>query len=398
MNNALNQMAFSDDQYPASSSQIQGYMSGHRLAVTYYSLQNGRSDRRSNIYDSPGLRSVIHSAFECWQQFEITLAGPWELQSNAQTKSQALTFVGRMYPGFIARKGDLILTALGDNQIGLFKVVSIETASWRQQRAYQFGAYLIKIMDQETANFLTAATIRTLVFDPEALKLGAGTNALLTETNYTYLQEMRRLRDVFCAQFYELFYNRELMTVLRPDGYYDPYVVRFVNNLADITVTRNRAVQLIIEIEDSYQKSLWARLEDPNCYDLGFLQAECIYRSRLPRQTDTFVTAIAGRGYLSLDIGCQPMPPIGTIVPAGQTILPYVFGANFYQGLTAEMGPFETLLYNTIVNRRLPDVEDFVLNYVRTWRSLTKAQLFYRIPLYVWLMDVACDNLARVTP
>ena len=102
MNNALNQMAFSDDQYPASSSQIQGYMSGHRLAVTYYSLQNGRSDRRSNIYDSPGLRSVIHSAFECWQQFEITLAGPWELQSNAQTKSQALTFVGRMYPGFIA--------------------------------------------------------------------------------------------------------------------------------------------------------------------------------------------------------------------------------------------------------------------------------------------------------
>ena len=394
--NAVQQMAFSQQDYPVSHSQIQGWLSGSRQTVTYYSSQNSKSNVRTNISDSPELRSVIHSAYERWDDFEITLGNQWNNDTNTERKSQTLTFTARMYPKFIAKNGDLLTCAIGDNKVGLFKVTNTNTTTWREQRCSEFGAYLIKEMDQPTAAFLAAATIRVLVFDKASLLAGAGTNALLTEDNYTYLQEMRRLRDGFCSTFYQLFFNNELCTIMRPDGYYDPYIVRFANNLADITITRRRAVQLLVEIEDSYQKSLWARLEDMYFHDLSFVVPNFICKRRSNRQNDTFITALSGHGYISLDYSDPQKPNVGQVVMTGELPMPYVFSNDFYMG-AATMSAFESIVYNAITTRQIADVGGFVTGYLRTWRSLSREQLFYRLPLYVWLMDIAMDNVARRT-
>lgn len=393
-NNALEQLAFDSSQYPSSYAQIQGYMAGHRIPVTYFSLQNSRQSVRTGIADSSEVRANIHTEYERWDQFEITLAGPMTVETNQETKSSTLTFVARLYPGHIAKNGDYILTDIGDNQIGVFKVVRVSIPStWREQRCFEIGCYMISILTDEWSSRLQACTSRRLIFNKND-----GDNSLLTEDNYSYVSEMNRLRNGFCSTYYRMFYDRRHSTLFRPDGVYDPYVVRFINNLASVMVTGHlRAVQLLIDVEHTYPGCIWSRLEDPYFFDLSFITPTFGCCTRTARENDTFATALSGRPFVSIAYAHSQSVQPGQVAPIDDSLLPYVFSSAFYNGDTANMSEFETIVYTAITTRNVPNIPNFITNYIRTWESLPRNQLFYRIPLYVWLMDMAIDNLSRRT-
>lgn len=385
---ALERMAFDSAQYPQSTSSIIGYMRGHRVKVIYYRLNNMKRSQRSNIVDTPMNRHNIHTSLIRINDYELTLQDGWSFDFNIDTTRQNVTGSAYTYSQLNPLIGDIFLATVGDNKVGMFRVTGSKPGSWRSQSCFEITFYLFAYLTDDVISFLQAATDETLVFD-KANFLGE-TASLLKEDKYIALETMRNMRISLAKYFFRKFYNQALGSFFRPDnGVYDPYLTKFVTGLCEYRVVKFRPRQLFAAVDLSFGESIWQRLLEP--WNTAIADVCPFYRVNiyLGRTMDIGLTNIVNRPYMQI---ARPEP-------FNQAVFAYyVFSEPFYNGDYENMLPFEQFLYAAIKNRYITDTTTLINTYLNNYLSLTEVDQFYQIPVYLWMIDVAIDSIARVTP
>ena len=390
---ALQQLNISTTQYPQSYNQLQAYMQGHSLTCIYFSKWNVNEGIRSNQVDSPYLKNTIHNAWLRIDNFEVNLTEAFSYSADSEKAQSEVTLVARTYPGVIAPKvGDQLVVSIGDQKEGLFVVSTVEALSWRNTRAYQFGAYMISTLSKEEWDVMNAAVVQRLEFSKA--NYANGTQALLTSDAAQAQKDLAKMRNVLSDRYFRLFYSRQYDTLIRPDGFYDPYVVRFVNDQTDITITHLRARQLFYEVDQTYYRTLFSRLEDNDSYGLDSLYSKIIPEYRLNITTEAYITPLTGKGYLTMDYRADD-PSVGG-VPL-ELRLPYICSQGFYDSNITEMSEWERFLYEAITNNKIIDFWTLYNIYLKTWQSLTPMEQFYRLPIYIWMIDVCLSSITVTT-
>lgn len=388
---ALQQLAISTSSYPQSTSQLLAYLQGHSITCIYFSNMNVNEGVRTNQADSVYLKNVIHSSWLRIDKFEINVSEAFTYDGDGEKATSEITITGRTYPGVVVPKaGDYLVASIGDDKEGLFVVTKSDASSWRDGRVYLISAYMTSTLTKEEWDVLNAGVIQHVTFSKT--NYANGTQALLTSTAYQAQQDLLRMRKVLSSRYFKLFYDVNYDTLMRPDGIYDPYVVRFVNDQTDISITKYRSRQLLYSVEDSYHRTLFARLEDNDSLDVSDLFSRAVLATRVNVVTDAYITPLTGKDYLSVNY--NPNDPDLGGVPYNLRF-PYICSNGFYTGVIAEMSEWEIFLYTAITTNQVKDYRILYDIYVKNWHSLTPMEMFYRIPIYIWLIDLCVASITN---
>lgn len=377
----LNKYAIDTTQYASVTAQLVGFMRGKRISVTYYrSLLREPSNNRTNIADLATTRNVIDSEYQKILNLEITLPKGFEFlannsQANATIKGQAM-----FYPKMNPNIGDIFLTGVGDGRTGVCRISLVTPMSWRNDRIYVVDFVVQQFLDTTTFEALDASVTQTSVFSKENY-LG-GTAALLSEQTYLQLLKIKELRANFCRLYHQTFFDSSLCSYIRPDGLYDPWVVNFMANKLSMDDVQIWPKNLLGKRPETYRQTLWARLEDRFNTTLYGLSPYTNILGYGEDRMGTFVTELYGRSIL-----------FPAVEDNGDS--PYLYSINFYNGVTASMTAEELLIYEAITKRNCGDLSILLINYLDLVYTLSPDDQFYKIPIYIHLIDMALQSQYR---
>ena len=378
---ALNKYAIDTTQYANAAKQMVGFMRGKRILVTYYRLLNREgTNNRTNIADLTTARNVIDTEYQKILNLEITLPKGFDFTANNTQANMSITGSAMMYPGMNPNVGDIFLTGVGDGRIGVCRISSVTPMTWRTDRIYTVNFLVQEFVEPSNQDPIEGSVTITSVFSKENY-LG-GTASLLSENTYLQLGKIKELRSNLCRFYHQSFYDSNLGSYVRPDGIYDPWVVQFMTHKVTLDDVNIRAKNLLGNDSSSYQKTLWGRLEDR--YNTTFYGVFAYANIVAYRQTrlNVFLTELYGHSVL---MPCDDPE-------SGES---YLYSANLYNNVTSAMTAEEALVYNAITQRSVGDLTVLITTYFDTVFSLTPDKQFYKIPLYLHLIDMALQSQYR---
>lgn len=377
----LNKYAINSSQYPETTKMLVGFIKGKRISVTYYrQLNQGGSNIRTNIADYATTRNILNTEYQKIVNLEITLPKGFDFTSNNETASISITGQAMLYPNMNASIGDIFLAGTGDGRVGIFRVASVTPMSWRTDRIYTITFSIQSFLDETDMSAIEGSVSITSVFEKENY-LG-GTAALLSETTYLQLQKIKVLRSVMSKYFHQQFFDQGLCSYLRPDGLYDPHLTQFITNKITFCDVQIRAKNLYGKNPFSYNSTIWARLEDRYNTTLNGVSPYYQILGYKENRLGAFVTELHGRSVV-------------TPTNDSEAGLPYIFSTNFYTGNTTNMDVFETCIYTAITTRKAGDLNTLIAEYLDLLYTLPLDDQFYRIPLYIHLIDISLQTQYR---
>lgn len=394
---AFDRMAYDTSSYLTANKDLLGYMEGHRLTVMYFQQLNVDGDNRTNIMDSPNERNIINTAYLRINNFEITIPEAWTFDYDPTLGQAQITGTARLYPGLNPTVGDVFLTSQGDNKVALFRVSSVKPGSWRNQKCYEIGYYFFSYPNCTDKQILEDGAVDTVYFD-KANFLG-DTTSLLSEQSYLDLVTMRELRPIISRYYFRKFYNPALGTLIRPDGVYDPYLVTYMASLVEYSSVKVRPIQLVAQSQDTYDGSIWARLDDTNNLAITDIYSKVFVPTYVGKTMDVGLTPVIGRPYLIFNTNgymggyWSPVRGLGD-APA----VVYAFSQAFYDGDTAQMTDFESFFYSALTSRKLTDTQTLINSYLNGYQTLPPQTQFYALPVMIYLIDLAIASISRQIP
>lgn len=377
----LNRFAINNSQYPETTKMLVGFIKGKRISVTYYrQLNQGGSNIRTNIADYATTRNVLNTEYQKILNLEITLPKGFEFTPNNENASVSITGQAMMYPNMNANIGDIFLAGTGDGRVGIFRVASVTPMSWRTDRIYAITFSIQSFLDESDMTAIEGSVSITSVFEKE--NYFGGTAALLSETTYLQLQKLKVLRSTFSKYFHQTFFDQGLGSYLRPDGLHDPHLTLFMSNKITFSDVVFRAKNLYGKNPFSYNSTLWARLQDRYNTSLNGVYPYYIIASVRDSRLGAYVTELHGKSIVLPTNDSEA----GTL---------YLFSNDFYTGNLSGMDAFETCIYNVITTRKAGDLNTLITEYLDTVFTLSMDDQFYRIPLYIHLIDVSLQTQYR---
>ena len=381
LNPVTDRYAIDPSQYPNAAALALGLMKGHRILVTYYRLLNNQgSNNRTNMTDLPAMRDVLNTEYQKIMNLEITLPNGFTFTANPAQGSATMEGNALLYPGMNPSIGDMFLMGTGDGQVGVCRVSSIVINSWRQDRASIIKFVVTQFLDPSVAAPMEGSVTLTSYFSKQNYL--AGTRSLLSEQTYLQLQYIKAFRSNVCQYYFNTFFSRDLCSFVRPDGLYDPYVVLFMDGKLTTDDVVIRPKNLLGRVPDLYAKTLWSRLDDRYnttlygilpYYDLGGFNE---------RAMGVFMSELLGYSIL---------------YPTSDGTLgtPYLYTPNFYTNNQSEMTPEELLIYTAITQRLAGDLSVLITNYLDPVYTLSALDQFYKIPIYIHLIDMSLQSQYR---
>lgn len=389
-NPAMDRVAFDVDQFPNTARGLQGFMEGHRVRVIYYNQLVSSGSVRTDVADSPNERAAANTAYRRIDNFELVLKDSLTFNYD-KTKAQGdATGTALIYAGMTPRYGDIFLMNAGDNKLGMFKITSIEPQSWYNNRVYLIGYYLFNYPDDVWLKFLEATTVRRSVFTRASFL--DGSYALLSEDRYLERQTLNSTRDSLCKFYFRTFFNRDINSFINPTTQvYDPYLVTYMASACEYDVVKARPRQLLDNVQNTYESSLWARLTDPLNPLVSDIWKDCVAPIKRNYSMDIGVTELIGYSYITL------VSPNSDAVTENQTS-PYVLSPAFYRNDRVNMSQLECMVYDAISKKTVGNVGFFIAQFLSLYTSLSQEEQFYAIPLYIALIDIALPGLERRMP
>lgn len=377
----LNKYAIDTGAYPNTTKMLVGFIKGKRVVVTYYRrLREGGSNLRTNIADYATTRNIIDTEFQKILNLEITLPKGLDFEADPTKASIGVTGEAMFYPNMNPSVGDIFSMGVGDGRVGVFQIASVTPMSWRTDRIYTVTFVLQSFLDSSDSDPIEGAVTITSVFSKENY-LG-GTAALLSEQTYLQLLKIREVRGNLCKYYHQSFFDTELCSYVRPDGLYDPCAVQFIINKITMDDLHARAKLLTGNNPKLYKVSLWSRLEDRFNTTLYGIAAQARVAPYNQTRMGVFVTELFGR---------QVVTPEKDLTDYD----PYIFSDKFYAGTIADMNALELRMYNAITQRTAGDLGTFISDFLDTVYSLPMDEQYYKIPLYIHLIDMALQSQYR---
>lgn len=453
----VNRTAFNPETYADEFKLLQRYILGSRIKVTYFlvSTPTGGLQRSTDI-DRSTIRSAIKTSYTQINEFEIVMQGPIHNTFDQESKETKVFGEALLYPGMHPRMGDLFVTPIGDATYGIFRVTSIERLSYRQGANHKITFFLDSRASDEYIDIIKQSVTEELWFDKDTY-LGDTTTLLKSDSyrHLKTLKQMRNiLIRYYYNTFYdkkmssimspEGIYDPYLVNYLNgkisiEDSIYRPtqLYVNFQNyentlwsRLNDVTNRKLVNIQanynyIMYRVNrwDDFITSLVNRtmigIGNPNREAMSPGESEeFIPLQRLgtdypdPPPGGLFAPAFTpGPGPLYPPASPYP-PPSNNLLPNQNTVpfrdnafgsqdpllyistqAGYVLSTNFYTANYTAMTPLELLVYAAIYDRNIEDIGSFIDIYLNRYSSLSFDDQYYFIPLYLWLIDVALNQI-----
>lgn len=376
----LNKYAIDTTQYAHATKQLVGFMKGKRVLVTYYRLLSRGGHERTNVADLPTMRNTINTEYQKITNLEITLPKGFEFVANNSQANVSISGQAQFYPNMNPNIGDLFLLGTGDGRIGICRISRVTPGTWRQDHIFITEFVIQEFLDETVFKVIESMVTLRSVFSKQNY-LG-GTAALLSEESYLLLLKIEELRSNLCRFYHQLFFDPDFCSYMRPDGIYDPWVTQFMAGKLTMNVVPVVPKILTGKNPKLYAQTLWARLEDRYNTSLALL-APCYSLSRYnENRMGVFVTELYGRSILI---------PTSDITPDNF----YLYSVNFYTNNVMLMTAEEVLVRNAITQRTIGDLNILVTHYLDLVYTLSPDDQFYKIPLYLHLIDMAMQSQYR---
>jgi hypothetical protein len=403
--NALVQRtSFNPDTFQDEFKSLLGYQEGARVNVTYFLRNAPPGDRRTDAMDISTVRNIIHQTYTCINNFEITLTDGIQMTYDQGATETNVTGEAIIYHGINPNIGDVLLLTLTDGKVAQCAVSSVEPMSIRQLRQHKITFFVTAFANDTDIQLLIDASTAITYFDKTTFMSGEST--LLLADSYTQLLTLRQMRTVIAKYYFSNFYNQTAAAILAPDGRYDAYMNKFLSSKISFQDVKRRSLQHPID-EFLYNNTIWGRMVD--IYDASITGLFGLFTVALDAKyyTDVTITSLLNRPMVTV-VWDSTINPDGTwnvnnptpdwhdpnqLTPAGTPV--YVFSAAFYSGTVDTMSPLELVVYNAIINRSVTDVNGLINNYINTFRTLTKDQQYYMIPIYFFLIDLAIQTVQQ---
>lgn len=377
----LNKYAIDTAAYPNTTKMLVGFMKGKRVSVTYYRLlRQGGVNNRSNIADYPTARNVLEKEYQKIINLEITLPHGLEFSSDNESAAVGVSGEALFYPGMNPSIGDIFTMGLGDGRIGVFQLSAITPGSWRTDRIYTVKFVLQSFLTSADSDPIEGSVTVVSIFSKENY-LG-GTVALLSEVTYKNLLKIKEIRTNLIRYYYQIFFDSELCSYIRPDGIYDPHVVKFISNKTTMDDIHTRPKLLTGSLAKIYKGTIWGRLEDRFNNTMYGLTSQFNVEAYTHNRMGVFVTELVGYPIINVD---------KTLIDQEY----YVFTENFYTTNLQAMTPLELRIHTAVINRSSGDLSSLITEYLDPVYSLEPLDKFYKIPLYIHLIDMALQSQYR---
>lgn len=377
----LNKFAIDTSAYPNTTDMIVGFMEGKRVLVTYYrQLRQGGNNLRTNISDYPTSRNVLDNEYQKIINLEITMRKGFDFEANPELAVIDVSGEAMFYPNMNPSNGDVFTMGVGDGRIGVFQISSVAPMSWRSQSVYAVKFTLQSFAGPEDIDPIEGSVTLRSVFSKENY-LG-NTAALLSEVTYINLEKIKTFRSNILKFYHQSFFNRELCSYLRPDGLYDPHVVKFLSEKLSMQDIPVRPKLLTGGMEREYKNTIFGRLADRFNNTLYGIASR--YRILPYKQTrmGVYNNELSGYALISPEIELTEEDF-------------YIFTEAFYTRTVADMTEEEKRFYTAVTERNAGDLDTLITDYLDPVFALEPIDQFYKIPLYVHLIDMALQSQYR---
>lgn len=353
-----------------SISALYGFPASVPIEVTYYTINH--ESRTLKTYDSDfALNLGLTRNFIKILNFELRLDGELNYSYDNDTNISSCIGAAFIYPRFDVSIGDVFLYKMGDGTLGLFKINNKTRLSIDKDSAHRVDFELNRFPSKSEIDELESYVDRTAYFFKDVFLNGKV--GLIYDETYQLLQGVYEYKDKLLYHFLDRFYDKKSRTFLRPDGVYDPYVVKFLFSFVNFYKLDEFPLQLLSNVE-FVRRSIFSYLVEPKTIN----KSRVINKFKLIKKEfshrDSDLNNLINKYYVCLSDNSEDLE-----------LQDYILN-NFMSNLNNNFNSIELLLYNYTVNNTInPEI---LFNSLSNYNNLSDLDQFYFIPIYLFLLAV----------
>lgn len=353
------------------------YVEGNRIKVVFYHRQEQSATNRSNVSDNDTLEATVHDSWLKIIDYEFIIEQEFSFQYLQEQVQSRLTGEAICYPGFNPLAGDRFLYEIDNGKVGLFTINMAPTRlTIRTSSFFQIQFELVAIMDKAQVEAWEKDRVRNVAFFNTSRFLSEP-GALLTYDDAVLLDKLNTLWSTYVKYYVDLWYDNVVMqSFVRPDGIYDPYIVKFLNTLLE-GMTPD-FIHSLIHDPDYITRSFWEYLVKPTTAKNLYVN-NCIVETYMLDIRSTRINQLIGRDYVKL-------------IPAPDPDLDskaYMYA--FTETMDASAPILDQILF-TYFNGKRVDIES-VVTALETINEADELEQFYEIPIYLYLIKLTISIL-----
>lgn len=379
---------------------------GYRLKGDYYSQVLGANDAPS-IFDM--LQSPVYQQYQRIRNFELFLDGSLNQSATQESTEFTIDGSGTMMPGLIPNVGDVFVFDLGNGNIAVSSVTSVERLSYFMQAAHKVQIKVTRYLTPDMQTNLDQKVVKEYVYSLESLALG--TSPIISPEASEDRSVLARLRQDIIDAFVAEFYDVEINTFLVGGGTsptYDPFAIRAWFSLVstDDHPIMSKAIPLnCSDYELAHVKSVWDALilQNPALLKLSMSEVGLFHVKRFNSRPllrsvrfskVQFVVVPRPEAFgAHKSVRNYPVPEalsLALSLPMGHTPH-YVLSEAFYQDNAALMTPRDKLVARAITGDKNERAELLAL-----YTNASTADAYTRFYDYLLLIalitvEIGCD-------
>ena len=287
---------------------------------------------------------------------------------------------GVTYPGFNPVVSDFFLYELEPGKLALFKIdTTPNRLSIRTGTCHEIAFILDRFLDSNDIEQIKLRVSDEAWFDKQNYLNGEA--SLIMYDDWALIHECEKRIGILHDFYMDKFWNEgEYQSFLRPDGVYDPYLIRFYRSIFSVNDVGRLPQQYMRNLKNS-QFTILEKIKAPKEVPWEILHDKCTVSVMENYMRDVYVSPLINRPYLvvdkSLDITKDDVEyyivgDVSGIDSSGYD--------NFQKILCA-------YLNNEVINSEMLLTEES--NYLY-WSDIEQ---FYKIPIIIYLMKKVVQGI-----
>ncbi len=355
------------DRFGEIIADIRRYIAGFPIKVTYY--HKIVSDRNEGN-DPDFISGSVSDSYVRIQDFEIKLDASMEY--SYLTEENISQYIGEatLYPGMQPHVGDMLVYTVdpGTGAMGMFQITQFNRLSIRSNTCWRVSLQLVQFVDQTDLDELESQVEDFKYFTLDSY-IGEK-HVLLTSESKTLLNDIQKIRSVLKRHYADQFFDADVHdTFVRPDGVYDPYIIKILNVMFEYHDLPHRIYQLVSNPVLDY-KSFWSALMAPDYITTGRAAKYYKVTTRRSETREATINSVLNKEFVVLydeeDEWTENYISDGLFSLDGE-----------------DSTEFDTLVRLYYEQRQIDPIA--LLTQAQGYASLSAEDQFYRIPVFMFL-------------
>jgi len=209
-------------------------IAGSSWTTCYYQQVLGKDNELSPQQLS---KDAVYQQYIEIAELELRVNTPLSSSQTVETREFQVTGGATVYPPMVPNVGDMFLADIGDGREGIFAVTTTNRMSILTDTCYELEYLLVSEATAERKQDLQRKTIQHTHFVKSILENGG--HPFLATEDYAAYRDLDRVEQRLLGHYFSSFFNKKISSLAVPDQVeltYDPWLVKFLQQLLDTTV------------------------------------------------------------------------------------------------------------------------------------------------------------------